>query len=979
MHQAIRVRGARQNNLRGVDVDIPHGALTVVTGPSGSGKSSLAFDTVYAEGQRRYVESLSTYAKQFLERMPKPDVESVEGVRPSVAIDQRNQIQSSRSTVATVTELHDHLRLLWSRVGHTICPDCERRVLPDTVRSAADAVLALPAGTRAHIAFPWSPGDRPPGAAVGQLRARGFVRAVADGREVRLDAAEDGAGGAGAGGAGAGAGAAAEDVDAAAGRALADAAEAFVVVDRLVPTADERERLADGLAAAFAEGHGEAAVLVSDSSSAGAPLVPRLRFSERARCGGCGREFPEPAPLLFSFHHPTGACPECNGFGAVLEYALDLVVPDPGRSLAAGALDPWTKPRYRKERAAVLAFARRRGLDSDAPWRDLPEEARHALLHGSEDFQGIFPFLRDRESKRYKQYIRVFLRQYQRPVPCAVCGGTRLRAEAGHVRVAGRTLGEVSALTLDAFREWLDGVSLSPFEERVAAPLLDELRDRTDFLRRVGLGYLTLDRRARSLSGGEMQRIRLAGNLGSRLVDTLYVLDEPTIGLHPRDTDRFIGVLERLRDEGNTVLVVEHEAAVLRAADRIVELGPGAGERGGEVVFTGRWDELLAAGTATGEALRPGSGPRRGDRRPPAAGWLELCGARLHNVRGVDLRLPLGALIAVTGVSGSGKSTLVHDILYRALETRLHGGSTARRHLDEAEGEWEELRGVDGLEEAVLVDQSPIGRSSRSNPVTYVKAWDEVRKVFASRPEAVRRGFKAGHFSFNVDGGRCETCRGAGEEIVEMVFLADVAIPCETCGGARFRPEVLEVRYRGLNVREVLDLTVDEAIRFFIRQERLGQALWQLQRVGLGYLRLGQPATTLSGGEAQRLKIARELDRRTRPGRRRIYLLDEPTTGLGAGEVSRLVGVLRELTAAGHTVVVIEHDLDVVAAADWIVDLGPGAADEGGRIVVAGPPAEVARTAASHTGRFLARHLAAGAPAAEEAGATGPAAGSGSA
>jgi excinuclease ABC subunit A len=688
--------------------------------------------------------------------------------------------------------------------------------------------------------------------------------------------------------------------------------------------------------------------------------VRHLPFNERFRCSRCAREFAEPTPLLFSFNHPVGACERCNGFGAVLEYDLELIVPDPERSLASGAIDPWTKPRYRKERAAVLELAARRGEDPATPWRGLSESLRAELLHGSDQFEGVFPFLRGRERKRYKQYIRVFLRQYQRPRTCPACGGARLQPGALNVRIGGRTIAEIADLTFDELADWLGAVPLTPFEADVAATVLNEIRDRTAFLREVGLGYLTPGRQARSLSGGEMQRIRLAGSLGSRLVDTLYVLDEPTIGLHPRDTGRFLSVLRRLRDAGNTVLVVEHDAAVLEVADRIIELGPGAGEHGGEVVFQGDWRALREAGTATGEALTGGGGGGRARRRleVEGRGRLVLRGATLHNVRGVDLEIPLGALTVVTGVSGSGKSTLVHDLLYRALEKSLHGESSARLHLGEASGSWDALTGTHGLSDVILVDQTPIGRTPRSNPITYIKGWGEIRKLFAAQPEARKRGYGPGHFSFNVAGGRCEACKGAGEEIVEMVFLADVAVPCEVCGGARFRPAVLEVRFRGLNIREVLDLTVDEAIRFFIRQDRLGEALWQLQRVGLGYLRLGQSATTLSGGEAQRLKIARELARGG-TARRRIYLLDEPTTGLGAGEVDRLVGVLRQLTEAGHTVVVVEHNMDVIARADWIVDLGPEAAEEGGRIVAEGPPPTVATEARSHTGRYLQRYLAA--------------------
>ena len=939
MLTSIRVRGARQNNLKGVDVEIPHRALTVLTGPSGSGKSSLAFDTVYAEGQRRYVESLSTYAKQFLERMPKPSVDWIDGVAPSVAIDQRNTVQTSRSTVGTTTETYDYMRLLWSRVGHTVCPDCGKRVVPDTVQSATDEVLALPADTPVYVTFPL---ERSTGltheAALENLRARGYVRVMIDAAEHHVDDLDYG------------------DEPPPDSTRLDSASEVLVVVDRVSVAEDNRERLSDSLAGAFAEGHGLAEVLVVLRAGGRASEVQkRIPFAEAFRCSDCGREFPDPTPIQFSFNHPTGACPECNGFGATLEYALDLIVPDPDRPLVDGALDPWTKPRYYREAADVLELAARRGVDPTLPWRALPESFREELLDGSPDFIGMIPFLRSRERKRYKQYIRVFLRQYQLPETCHRCEGTRLQPAALHVRVGGLNIAAAAALTVDELRRWLAGLELSPFEARVSATLLRELGDRLEFMSSVGLGYLSMDRQARTLSGGEMQRIRLSGSLGSRLVDTLYVLDEPTIGLHPRDVEQFLGVLCQLRDRGNTVLVVEHETSVMRRADRVLELGPGAGEHGGELVFDGSFAGLAKADTATGQALRERlTSSRRAPGLPGA--WLRLEGATLHNVRDLDVAIPLGRLTVVTGVSGSGKSTLVHDLLYRALEKTLRGSSSTRRHLGEAVGQWRSLAGAELLEEVVLVDQSPIGRTPRSNPITYIKAYDEIRRLFAEQPEAQRRGFGPGHFSFNVQGGRCEACKGAGEEVVEMVFLADVSMPCEVCQGRRFKPETLEVRYRGRSIVDVLNLTVDEAIRFFIRQDRLGQALWQLQRVGLGYLRLGQSATTLSGGEAQRLKVARELARRSSK-KQRIYILDEPTVGLGLGEIGRFLGVLGQLVEAGNTVVVVEHDLDVIAAADWIVDLGPEAADGGGRVVVAGTPADVMKAPGSHTGRHLAQHL----------------------
>ncbi|WP_428276228.1 excinuclease ABC subunit UvrA [Candidatus Palauibacter sp.] len=941
MSDRIRVRGARQHNLKGIDIDIERGALTVLTGPSGSGKSSLAFDTIYAEGQRRYIESLSTYAKQFLERMPKPDVDLVEGVSPSVAIDQSNRVQSSRSTVGTITEVYDYLRLLWARVGTTVCPECGRSVVPDTVTSATDVLLESGPDARLAIAFPIPREERTDGERVVEnLRARGYVRVLADGRElylpdIDLEKEEEGAG---------------DEV-----RVLTRAREALVIVDRVGSRPEDRERIADSLAAAFAEGRG-AAVALLWRRGAGAP--ERRDFEEAHRCGVCGLAFPRPTPQLFSFNSPAGACDTCTGFGAVLEYSPQLIVPDPGRSLDEGALDPWSKPRYRRERRRLREFAAASGLDASLPWEALPDEGRDVLLNGGEyagkRFRGVIPFLRSKEKKRYKAYIRVFLRQYQLPELCSGCEGYRLKPESLNVRVGERHVAEVARWTVKEISGWLAaGLDLTPFQREVASTILRELGHRMSFLEEVGLGYLTLDRQARSLSGGEMQRIRLASCLGSRLVSTLYVLDEPTIGLHPHDIYAFTGVLERLASRGNTVLVVEHEPAVLERADRIVELGPGAGEQGGEIVFEGGWDDILTSETGTGEALArrataagKGAAPSRGGPR------LVLRGARLHNVRDVDVAIPLGSLTLVTGVSGSGKSTLIRGVLYHALEREITDRSSAKPHLGEPAGSWDRLEGAEFLEDVVLVDQRPIGRTPRSNPATYIGAFTALRNAYAALPEARSRGYEAGYFSFNRPGGRCERCKGAGEETVEMVFLADVSVPCEACGGSRYRPEVLEIEIRGRSIRDALDMTVDEAIRFFIRHDRLGARLWQLQRVGLGYLRLGQPATTLSGGEAQRLKIARELARRGGAGRR-LYILDEPTVGLGVAEVGTLVAVLRELVGEGHAVVVVEHNLDVVAEADWVIDMGPGPAEDGGRIVAAGPPAVIAESEASLTGAFL--------------------------
>jgi excinuclease ABC subunit A len=927
----VILRNARQHNLKGITVELPRRALTVITGPSGSGKSSLAFDTLYAEGQRRYIESLSTYAKQFLERMPKPLVDSLEGLSPAVAIEQKNPTTSSRSTVGTATEIYDFLRLLWARVGTPYCRQCGAVVKVDTVEEVVDAVLKGAGGEEGSppviISFPLpESAHRPEVDAAAQLVAAGFVRAQVDGTVLRLDEPE-----------------AVQQVRA--GR------EVLVIVDRLAPTGSNRGRLVDAVGTAFAEGEGVAVALANGS---------RRRFSSHPTCSTCGLAAPTLTPALFSFNNPRGACPGCNGFGAVLEYDESLIVPETGKSIAQGAIDPWTKPRYEGRRRLLRETARARGIPVNVPWRDLDARQRRFLLHGAaggERYLGVFPFLERLETKRYKQYIRVFLRQYQLAKTCPACGGTRLKPEALAVRVGGRTIAEVAALTAAELQHWLGGLTWTPFQQAVARHLLEELTARVSFVVDVGLGYLTVDRQTRTLSGGEAQRISLSNALGSRLTETLYVLDEPTIGLHPSDVQRLLRLLRRLATAGNTVVVVEHDPAAMAVADYMVELGPGSGTAGGEVVYQGPAAGVLAAGTLTGQYL---SGEKRisvPSARRPAIRWLSLRGARLHNLENVDVRFPLHALVAVTGVSGSGKSTLVHDVLYRQLERRLRGEHSAKEHLGEPVGEVAALEGWEAIGDVVLIDQSPIGRTPRSNPVTYVKAFDELRQLFAALPRARERRYSASTFSFNMRGGRCEACEGAGAVQVEMVFLANVFVPCEACGGRRFKREVLEVRLDGQSIYDVLEWTVDEALRRFHRQPRLARALWQLQQVGLGYLRLGQPATTLSGGEAQRLKIARELTlsgtRPTRAGRRNLYILDEPTTGLHLDDVRTLSRVLDRLVDAGHTVVVIEHHQDVVKRADWIIDLGPGAGADGGRIVAAGTPEAVAQVGESVTGRYL--------------------------
>jgi excinuclease ABC subunit A len=927
--ESIVIRGARQHNLKGFDLEIPRRTFTVITGPSGSGKSSLAFDTIYAEGQRRYVESLSAYARQFLERMEKPDVDSVEGLSPAVAIEQSNPTKTSRSTVGTATEIYDYLRLLWARVGHTHCPVCNREIKPDTVQSVADTVLRLASGTRFYVSFPLRLSDKVTHKVVVEnLRAQGFLRVFANGKVVHLDELD------------------AAKID------LTKSSEVLVVVDRLAISDDVAARLTDAIGTAFADGDGECVIILADT-------MERLRFTERFECAYDGTRVPAPSPQLFSFNNPRGACERCNGFGAILEYDESLIVPYPERSLREGAIDPWTKPRYDGKRRTLAEFARKEGISQDKPWNELSASQQHLLLNArTRSYKGILPFLEDLEEKRYKQYIRIFLRQYQTAQECPDCHGTKLKPEALNVRVDSRTIAEVADFSVGTLTEWIENLVLSDFEQSVAATILREARERIRFLRDVGLDYLSLNRATRTLSGGEAQRIGLANSLGSQLVDTLYVLDEPSIGLHPRDMGRLLKLLMRLRDAGNSVLVVEHDPAAIEVADFMVEMGPGSGEHGGYVVFAGPMSRVhespLTGQYLTGEKEIP----MPLERRRVGPRWINLTGAREHNLTGVDVRIPIGALTVVTGVSGSGKSTLVHDVLYRALENHIVGENTAKRHLGETVGAYDELTGADAIDEVVMIDQSPIGKSPRSNPVTYIKAFDQIRQIFADAPLARQRKYTPGTFSFNVEGGRCDDCEGAGALEVEMVFMADVHVPCDACGGKRFKPEVLDVKINGKSIADVLELTVDQAIRFFPREEKLGQALWQLQQVGLGYLRLGQPATTLSGGEAQRVKIARELANSGKKRNRKLYIMDEPTTGLHLDDIKRLAEVMDRLIENGHTILLIEHNLDVIKIADWIIDLGPEGGTGGGRLVAMGRPEEIAEVPESYTGQWLKPILA---------------------
>ena len=943
------VRGARTHNLKNVDVTLPAGKLAIITGVSGSGKSSLAFDTIYAEGQRRYVESLSAYARQFLERMEKPDVDRIDGICPAIAIRQKNSVRNPRSTVGTMTEIHDYMRLLYARVGRTFCRQCGSEVTRETAEVVAKRLGALPAGTRILVGFEIPvvvmPADPAADAAdagedlpekderasdpvvetLNTLRRRGFGRLLMDGRAVLF-----------------------EEIDPA---SLRGRTTLEVVVDRVKIEGDLRSRLTDSIETSYREGGGAAfAIIVGDQGSA---IGDRLQFSERFECRACGITYEQPQPRLFSFNNPFGACPTCHGFGNIIELDMDLVVPDPSKSINQGAIEPWSKPHYRSQLAELKRSARKSGLRLDLPWADLSEDERAFVIEGNDDFDGVRGFFRWLERKKYKVHVRVFLSRYRGYLTCPDCAGARLRREARDVRVDGRTIDAVSALTVREAGRFFAELNLSEKEAAVAEKVLREIRRRLAFLGDVGLDYLTLDRLSSTLSGGEAQRINLATSLGSALVGTLYVLDEPSIGLHSRDNQRLIDILRQLRDQGNTVLVVEHDEDMIRVADHIVDIGLGAGEQGGRVVYSGDLAGLLQEPRSlTAKYLRNELAiPVPSPRRKGVGQKIRLYGASEHNLKNVDIEIPLNTLTCVTGVSGSGKSTIVHDVLYAAIKR-------AKSDWDRRVGSHRGLEGLELITDTILVDQAPIGRTPRSNPVTYLKAFDPIRELFASTKDARGRGLTASSFSFNVPGGRCEACQGEGEVRVEMQFLADVFVPCDQCDGMRFKPQVLEVRYRGRNVHQVLDMTVREALAFFSTSPKVLRRLQVLDEIGLGYLRLGQPATTLSGGEAQRIKIASHLA--SFGGERILYILDEPTTGLHFDDIAKLLAAFRKLVEAGHTLLVIEHNLDVIKTADYVIDLGPEGGEGGGEVVIAGTPERVAECEASHTGRALRQVLATG-------------------
>jgi len=942
--EEIRVRGARVHNLRNLDFTIPHNAITVVTGVSGSGKSSLAFDTIYAEGQRRYIESLSAYARQFLERIEKPDVDEITGIAPAISIRQKNSTRNPRSTVATATEIYDYLRLLYARVGHTFCLRCGEEVRKDTLDEIAARVLSLPHGRRFYVLYELNllpepapniarlrkiarPGPEAVRQALVNLRKRGFNRLYQAGRVFEFSSPEE-----------------LLDVD--------FSKPAYVLVDRLELSPDVRSRLMDSIEICYREGRGEAILqFATDTPTSESDAGERLVFNERFDCKKCGAAYQEPEPRLFSFNNPYGACPRCQGFGNTIDFDVDRVVPDKSKSLADGAIEPWTKPRYRQLSMELRKYARAKGIPFDVPYRELSATQRDAIVEGdaSEDFPGVKGFFGWLERKKYKLHVRVFLSRYRGYALCPDCRGTRLRAEARAVTIAGRSITEVCQMTVKTARPFFDNLKLSTGESTIVEKVLEEIQNRLRFLDEVGLDYLSLDRLTSTLSGGEAQRIQLATSLGSHLVGALYVLDEPSIGLHPRDTNRLIEIMKGLRDLGNTLLVVEHDPDTILAADKILDLGPGAGEHGGKLMFSGTREELLAdPQSLTGRYLR---GDLRiavpSHRRKPQGKFLKLVGARSHNLQKIDFMIPLGLLVAITGVSGSGKSTLVYDVLYKALQAKRTGGNW-RQVCDRLDGD-------SALTAFEMVDQSPIGRTPRSNPATYLKAFDPIREIFASTPAAKKRGLTAGHFSFNIPGGRCEVCQGDGTVTVEMRFLADVELVCEECRGTRYKSSVLEVRYKEKNIHEVLQMTVREALAFFAAHPKVIARLRVLEEVGLGYLRLGQSGTTLSGGEAQRLKLAAHLTRQDSAGI--LYIFDEPTTGLHFDDIQKLLTAFRKLIEGGASVLIIEHNLDVIKSADWVIDLGPEGGDQGGHVVAAGTPEQVARNPQSHTGRYLARIL----------------------
>ncbi|MFM8440670.1 MAG: excinuclease ABC subunit UvrA [Acidobacteriota bacterium] len=927
--EAIEVRGARVHNLKNISFRLPINKLTVVTGVSGSGKSSLAFDTIYAEGQRRYVESLSAYARQFLERMDKPDVDEIIGIAPAIAIRQKNSTRNPRSTVATQTEIYDYLRLLFARVGQTFCGECDREIRKDSPESAAtDILAALNDGTRFYVLFPAQSEDLAASAKalkktpspiphLMSLMQSGFTRLFRDGETIELTKPED--------------------------YKFKDFEETFVLVDRLKADPEGRKRLVDSLEICFRES-ATAVIVTADEP------IKTLKFSDKFICKYDGSVYEEPEPILFSFNSPFGACRVCQGFGNTIGIDYELVVPNTNLTLKEDAVDPFSRPQYAWAKKELMKFVASEKIPTDVPFNELSQKQKTMIFEGHKTWRGVSGFFEWLETKKYKLHVRVFMAKYRGYTVCPNCKGGRLREEARAVKIGGLSLPEIVAMSIKDADLFFGKLKMSPEREKIAEKLLQEIGRRIKFLVEVGLDYLTLARLASTLSGGEAQRIQLATNLGSLLVGALYVLDEPSIGLHPRDNSRLVKILENLRDIGNTVLVVEHDEETMRAADHILDIGPHAGELGGHLIYEGDLKGILKnKDSLTSQYLRGTAEieiPVK--RKAPTKRKIKVVGARENNLKNVDVEIPLDMITCVTGVSGSGKSTLVHDILFAGIKKM-------RGEWQGQVGEFKEIKGAELIDDIVLVDQSPIGRTPRSNPVTYIKAYDAIREIFASTNGAKSHGFNSSHFSFNVPGGRCETCQGSGTVTVEMQFLADVELTCEDCRGTRFKEDVLDVKYKGRNIAEVLDLTVREAIVFFKDAPKLVNKLKVIDAVGLGYLRLGQSATTLSGGEAQRVKLAAHLSVKTK--QKTLFIFDEPTTGLHFDDINKLLTAFRALVDNGGSLLVIEHNLDVIKTADHVVDLGPEGGTGGGKVIATGTPEEIAKNSKSHTGKYLKASL----------------------
>ncbi len=916
----IIIKGARVHNLKNIDVEIPRNQLTVVTGVSGSGKSSLAFDTIYAEGQRRYVESLSSYARQFLERMDKPDVDFMQGISPAMAIQQKNSTSNPRSTVGTSTEIYDYVRLLFARIGKTISPLSGKEVHKDSTSTILNELYNQHSKEeKFYVLFPIPDRDESTmQQELDALKEKGFTRLLQVEDEQLLDLTRD-------------------QIDPKAVKTETHR----VLVDRLVLKDDDksRSRVAGSLETALVDGNGRCSVKIRNGKE--------LQFSERFERDGM--EFIEPTPQMFSFNNPFGACNTCEGFGKVSGIDEDLVIADPDMTLRDGVIAPFNSPKFSKYLRDLVKVAARHSLPIDVPYSDLSKEMKKIIWDGKDEYIGIHEFFREIKSQFYKVHMRVFYSRYRGYSRCPDCEGYRVRKDALYVKIDNLHIGEVTEMTIGHSKEFFEDITLSNYEQEVAGQILYEIRKRLKYLVEVGLEYLTLDRLTNTLSGGESQRINLANSLGSSLIGSLYVLDEPTIGLHPRDNNRLIKILESLRNIGNSVLVVEHDPEMIRAADHILDIGPFAGSHGGEVVYSGGYDGLLKSNTLTGKYLsnRKKIGvPAK--RRNGNGKQIILKGATEHNLKSIDVEFPLNKLICVTGVSGSGKSTLVHDTLYAAIQKQF--GT-----YNDKIGRYREINGLSHIESVEMVDQSPIGRSTRSNPATYTKGFDGIRNLFADTRQSKIMGYTPGHFSFNVPGGRCESCQGEGVQKIEMQFMADIELTCETCGGTRFRKDVLAIKYRGSNIHDVLEMSVSDALEFFTDESTITNKLQSLEDVGLGYLRLGQSATTLSGGEAQRVKLARFLSKNN--AGHTLYFFDEPTTGLHFEDISKLLRSFNELVEAGHSVIIIEHNLDVIKSSDWIIDIGPEGGFGGGQIVATGTPEEITQVEKSHTGRFLKEYL----------------------